>query len=60
MSNLFRSLDNLKLPNKPVSSALSHLLLQLIQPLPHAGEILHLRLVVLRLEPLVGLPVHPL
>src|SRR5687768_9166382 len=42
------------------SRALSYLLLELIQPLPHADELRHLRLVVFLSEPPVSLMVHPL
>src|SRR5215207_2633246 len=39
---------------------LSHLLLHLVQPLPHSGKLLHLRLVVFLSEPPVSLMVHSL
>src|SRR5215211_5919550 len=41
-------------------AGLSYLLLQPVQPLPHADKLLHIRLVVLQPEPFVGPPVHPL
>src|SRR5215207_941070 len=39
---------------------LSHLLLHLVQPLPHSGKLRHLRLVVFLSEPPVSLMVHSL
>src|SRR5215212_7284941 len=54
------SADLLKTAKQTPQARLSYLLLELILPLPHAEELLHLGLVVLPPEPLVGPPVHAL
>ncbi len=53
-------LSMLKTAEQTPQVALSYLPLRLNYPLPHADKLLHLRLVVLPPEPLIGPPAHPL
>src|SRR5215204_1897320 len=48
-----------KTAERTPQARLSHLLLELIQPLPHTCELFHLRLMMPPPQPLVGPPVHP-